>query len=113
MAIRAPPKRLTCSAFSVARETAALASTPAGLNLLAFTGGIGEHAPAARAAIDERLGWLGVDIAFDANGDGAARIDARGAVEVRIVPTDEESVTGIHTLACCGRAKPPVRHLRC
>ena len=87
-------------AFRVARETAALANTLGGLDLLVFTGGIGEHAPKVRAAIGERLGWLGVDIAPDANRAAEARIDAGGAVDVRIVPTDEESVICRQTLAC-------------
>jgi acetate kinase len=33
-----------------------------GLDVLVFTGGIGEHLPAARAAIADGLGWLGVRI---------------------------------------------------
>jgi acetate kinase len=33
-----------------------------GLDVLVFTGGVGEHAPAIRAAAAEQLGMLGVEI---------------------------------------------------
>ncbi len=34
-----------------------------GLDVLVFTGGVGEHAAAVRAAVADRLGWLGVELA--------------------------------------------------
>jgi len=34
-----------------------------GLDVLVFTGGVGEHAAAVRAAVADRLGWLGVRLA--------------------------------------------------
>ena len=86
--------------FRVAREAAAIVNTLGGLDLLVFTGGIGEHAAEVRAATGARLGWFGVSIAPYANGAAEARIDAGGTVEVRVVPTDEEGVIGRHTLAC-------------
>jgi acetate kinase len=77
--------------FSVSRETAAMANTLGGLECLVFTGGIGQHAAVLRADICERLRWLGVVIDEDADKETAAVISApESAVEVRVIPTDEE-----------------------
>ncbi len=87
-------------AFRAAREAAALAGTLEGLECLVFTAGIGENAPPIRASICERLAWLGVRIDAEANRRGEALLSTQdSAVEVRIVPTDEESVISRHTLA--------------
>jgi acetate kinase len=67
-----------------------------GLDVLAFTGGIGEHSPAARDLVASRLGWLGVALDPVAN-DGAAgvtepvEIGAAGAgVRSFVVPARED-----------------------
>lgn len=86
--------------FRVAREAAALAATLGGLDLLVFTGGIGEHSVRVRAAVCARLAWLGATVDPERNGRAADRIDARDAtVEVRVVPTDEEVVIARQVLA--------------
>lgn len=86
-------------AFRAAREAAALAATLGGLECLVFTAGIGENAPPIREAICARLGWLGVRIDADANRRGEAMLNTEDSeVEVRIIPTDEESVISRHTL---------------
>lgn len=81
----------------VARETAALAVSVGGLDLLAFTGGIGEHSAAVRADVARRLACLGIEVDEarnrDASGAGAVAIHAAdSAVEVWVVPTDEGRV---------------------
>ena len=53
---------------------AAMAAALGGLDVLVFTGGVGEHAPAVRAAAAEHLGMLGV--AIDPASNAAARGDA-------------------------------------
>lgn len=80
--------------FRAAREASALAGVLGGLDGLVFTAGIGEHAPPVRAMICERLAWLGVRLDRDANlNGGEGRISAGdSAVEVWIVPADEERV---------------------
>ena len=52
---------------------AAMAAALGGLDVLVFTGGVGEHAPAARAAAAEHLGMLG--IAIDPATNAAAHSD--------------------------------------
>ena len=53
---------------------AAMAAAMDGLDALAFTGGVGEHAPAVRAAAADGLGFLGV--ALDAGRNEGAAGDA-------------------------------------
>ncbi|HEY3813251.1 MAG TPA: acetate/propionate family kinase [Caulobacteraceae bacterium] len=91
-------------AFRAARETAALTATLAGLDGLIFSAGIGENAAAVRAAICERLSWLGLtlDPTLNAKG-GEARISTPDSrVAVWIVPTDEEAIIVRDALALLG-----------
>jgi acetate kinase len=48
---------------------AAMTASAGGLDVLVFTGGIGEHSPSLRAAAAHRLGWLGVAISSQAEDD--------------------------------------------
>jgi acetate kinase len=87
--------------FRIAREIAALASTLGGLELLVFTGGIGEHSATVRAAVCQRLAWLGARLDQDANARSAAVIRKMGTtIEVRVIATDEEIVIARHTISC-------------
>jgi acetate kinase len=78
----------------VLRESGALVACLQGLDVLAFSGGIGEHDVALRLELGQRLAWLGVVIDpvlnLQATGDQIMAIHAAGsAVEVWVVPTDE------------------------
>ena len=86
--------------FRIAREAGALASSLGGLDGLIFSAGIGEHAPAIRAAVCARLAWLGIRLDDDANAAGATLISTPDShVQVRIIATDEEAMIARHTLA--------------
>jgi acetate kinase len=61
------------------------------VDTLVFAGGIGENAAAVRRRICEGLEFIGVEIDAALNEQHAARI-SNGAVAVRIIRTDEESV---------------------
>lgn len=75
------------------REIGSLAAALGGLDALVFTGGVGENAPAIREGICAELGWLGIGIDRQANAQGASQISPKaGAVDVYLVPTDEEQV---------------------
>lgn len=90
--------------FRIAREAGALASSLAGVDGFVFTAGIGENAPEIRAAVCERLAWLGIEMDAAANACGTGRIStARSRVEVRVVPTDEEAMIARHTLETIDR----------
>lgn len=70
---------------------AELAAAMQGIDALVFTGGIGEHQPATRARIVQRLGWLGAALDEHANHEHAWRISPPAArLQVFVVPTDEE-----------------------
>jgi len=65
-----------------------------GLDALVFTGGIGEHSPAVRAAAATGLAFLGVAIDEDANAgaQGDADISAPGSAVRAAVITAREDV---------------------
>jgi acetate kinase len=80
-------------AFRIAGEAARLATTLGGLDCLVFTAGIGEHQPQVRAAVCERLGWLGIKLDGPANATNASVISsAASRVTVLVLATDEEQV---------------------
>ncbi len=73
------------------REVAAMAAAMNGLDVLVFTGGVGEHQPEVRSAAAAGLAFLGVAVAPDANAAGAEDITARGAgVRTLVLPARED-----------------------
>ena len=85
-------------AYRLAGLAGSLASALGGLDGLVFTAGIGEHAAPVRADACARLAWLGVRLDGAANAAGEALIStADSAVEVRVIPTDEEAMIARHT----------------
>ena len=81
----------------IIRESGALCACLQGLDLYAFSGGIGEHDAILRADICEALGWLGLKIDHHLNqeaiGDKAMAIHAAdSSVEIWVIPTDEGRV---------------------
>jgi acetate kinase len=71
----------------------ALAAALGGLDLVVFSGGIGENAPPIRARICEGLEFLGIGIDDSRNQRNAEVISVDGAgVGVRVIRTDEEQV---------------------
>jgi acetate kinase len=84
-------------AFQAARHVAALAATLGGVDRLVFTAGIGEHAPAIRNMIVERLGWLGAALDRHANDAGATVISASGSsILLERRPAEEELIIARH-----------------
>jgi acetate kinase len=85
---------------SLRMHIGALAAELGGLDLLVFTGGVGEHSSAIRAAACATLGHLGVRLDAARNDDGHGVISAEGSpCEVRVVATDEEVVIARHARA--------------
>jgi acetate kinase len=82
----APRLALAVFAYRVATAVGAMATALRGLDAIVFTAGIGENSASARAAVCERLGFLGVELNEDVN--ASARPDATvstGASGVRVV----------------------------
>ncbi|HZE43928.1 MAG TPA: acetate/propionate family kinase [Steroidobacteraceae bacterium] len=69
----------------------AFAAALNGVDTLVFAGGIGENSAPVRRRICDGLQFLGVEIDDTLNRQHAARIST-GAVAVRVIRTDEESV---------------------
>ena len=95
----APDARLAVRMFThrVIREAGALTACLGGLDVLAFTGGIGEHDPTLRADVCDQLAFLGIALDPELNrlasGTQSASLHAPGsAVEIWVVPTDEGRV---------------------
>jgi acetate kinase len=83
--------------YRVIRESGALAACLGGLDVLGFTGGIGEHDATLRADVCAGLGFLGLRLDEAANraadGGSLAAIHAPdSSVEIWVVPTDEGRV---------------------
>jgi acetate kinase len=79
----------------LAREAAAMVAALGGLDVLAFTGGIGQRAPDVRAALAERLGFLGVALDESRNAaarDGDADISGAGAAIAAVVVEAREDL---------------------
>ena len=79
--------------YRIARELGSLAAAAGGLDVLVFTGGIGEHAAEIRAQVCAQAAWLGVKLDAAANAAGGPRLHAPdSSVAVWVVPADEEAV---------------------
>ncbi len=81
----------------IVRESGSMITCLQGLDLIAFSGGIGEHDRVLRSEVGMALSWLGVQIDEKRNamasGEAILPIHApESRVEVWVVPTDEGSV---------------------
>lgn len=87
---------LASFAYEVKKFIGAYAAAMGGLDVLVFSGGIGENAPMMRARICEGLGFLGVELDPERNAaceDKEGEISKQGArVPVLVVLTDEELI---------------------
>ncbi len=85
---------------SIVRQIGAVAAALGGLDALVFTGGIGTHQPGIRAAVVQRLGWLGLDIDPAANRSGHLNIASSSSrIPILTLPTDEEAVMATQAAA--------------
>ena len=77
--------------YRIGRELGSLAAALGGLDAIAFTGGIGEHAVAIRERVCQHAAWLGVVLDPAANAADGPRIStATSRVAVWVIPTNEE-----------------------
>ncbi len=103
----APAAQFAIELFTrrVVRATGELSACIGGLDVLAFSGGIGENDSLLRADVAQRLAYLGVRVdatlnARPAHGHAAWAIHAPdSAVEVWVVPTDESRVAAAEAAA--------------
>jgi len=98
-------------AYRVVREVGALTATLGGLDVLTFTGGIGEHDAVLRQQVADALAYLGVVVDpqrnVKAKGDTVLYIHAPDSrVEVWVVPTDEGRVAAQEAVQMLPRTSP-------
>lgn len=84
-------------AYQARKAIGAYAAALAGLDLLVFTGGVGEHSPEIRTSICSGLRFLGIQIDDAHNRSNAASISVDGSqVRVDVIATNEEAMIARH-----------------
>ncbi|MBP7485183.1 MAG: acetate kinase, partial [Aquabacterium sp.] len=88
--------------YRIGRELGSLTAALQGLDAMVFTAGIGEHAAAIRERVCRDAAWLGVKLDPQANAQApsgqAVKISAPdSAVQVWVIPTNEERMIALHT----------------
>ncbi len=92
--------------YQIVKFAGAYASVLGGLDAFVFTAGIGENDPPLRAAVIERLAWLGAKLDVDANNRNGPRISTEDSrVSIWVIPTNEESMIAQHAAALTGLTK--------
>jgi acetate kinase len=85
-------------ARSIGKTIAAYAAVLGGLDLVVFTGGIGENSERVRALSCGPLGFLGIALDPKRNAHGKGQISTEAShCLVRVVPTDEDGQIARHT----------------
>ena len=83
--------------YSVRREIAAMIASLQGLDMLVFTGGIGEHDVKVRRTICSGLGWAGIALDAARNRAGNNPISASNSrCAVRVLRSEEEKQIARH-----------------
>lgn len=84
--------------YSIRKQVAAMIAALEGLDMLVFTGGIGEHDAMVRAEICRGLSWLGVSLHPARNQSLDDPIsDPTSRCSVRVLPSEEDVQIALHT----------------
>ncbi|MEN9862479.1 MAG: acetate/propionate family kinase [Polynucleobacter sp.] len=80
--------------YRIIRDSGAMIACLGGLDIISFSGGIGEHDTQLRSNVCKKLAWLGVEINEDLNNEAVHNLvlkisSPKSRVEVWVVPTDE------------------------
>lgn len=94
----------------ITKYVGAFAAEMGGVDIIVFTGGVGEHQSSTRANVCNPLRFMGVEIddaANDANnGDEGIISTPNSAVKVVVIPTDEEYMIAKDTVAIIEGREP-------
>jgi acetate kinase len=89
--------------YQIVKFAGAYTAVLGGLDALVFTAGIGENDPPLRAAVVEKLAWLGAKLDVAANNSNGPRISTEDSkVSVWVIPTNEELMIAQHSAALVG-----------
>ncbi|HLX82400.1 MAG TPA: hypothetical protein VKR59_00785, partial [Terriglobales bacterium] len=84
----------------IRKAIAAYAAVLGGLDMLVFSGGIGEHSAPVRDRVCDGLGFLGVSIDDVGNQSNASTLSTKGSkVRVRVVASQEDLQIARHSRA--------------
>lgn len=90
--------------YRIRRELGALTAALGGLDMLIFTGGIGEHSSQIRERVCENNEWLGIQINPELNEQNNSMLsDAKSKVKVLVLPTNEEWIIAKHSYQLLSR----------
>lgn len=96
---------------SIAKYIAGYATVLGGLDLIVFTGGIGEHSAGVRREVCGRLACLGVAIDEQRNEASAPEISPRGsATRVCVLPSEEDRQIARHCRDLLRATSPAAGH---
>lgn len=104
-----PRARLAIDIFcyQVRKWIGAFAAALGGLDVLVFSGGIGEHSAIVRARVCRELAFLGVELVDEQNAIHAPLISVPAArVQVRVIPTNEALMMAREAYAVLTRPSP-------
>ncbi len=86
--------------YSVRKQIAAMIAALDGVDMIVFTGGIGENDPAIRAEVCDGLSWLGIMLDVPRNRISDTRInDPASRCSVRVLPSQEDVQIARHCRA--------------
>jgi acetate kinase len=89
--------------YQIVKFAGAYTAVLGGLDAFVFTAGIGENDPPLRAAVIEKLAWLGAKLDVDANNRNGPRISTEDSkVSLWVIPTNEELMIAQHAAALVG-----------
>lgn len=100
--------------YRITKYIGAYAAAMGGLDVIVFTGGIGENSPLVREQVLAGLGFLGVDFDADANhnlprGHEAVITVSGSQTAVAVIPTNEERVIAQDTVRVLAGVMPSFR----
>jgi acetate kinase len=108
-ALSNPDARLAIEMFcySVRKQIAAMIAVLDGVDMIVFTGGIGENDGEVRAAICGGLSWAGVNIDAAQIHRGSNPLSNRGSVvQVLVLASQEDEQIARHSWALCPSRAP-------
>ena len=88
--------------YEVCKSIGAYAAAMGGVDAIVFTAGVGENDAALRAALCKQLGYLGITIDAEKNGQRGKELEISAAdskVKVFVIPTNEELMIAMDTAA--------------
>lgn len=92
--------------YQAMKYIGAMAAALGGLDLLVFTGGIGENAPEIRKRICDSLGYLGVELSQKHNNANRHLLSKKNNhVKVRAIPANEALMLARHTFQVIHHSK--------